>query len=138
MYKLIDLVMGLPGKDYNKEYFDSYITSSQKAWEKERAEQKPRIPASVKEKALVGEYTKDELFGDARISKGKDGLYIEIGKKGYKNKLVHITGDTWQFRSDGCAFPVTFTFDAQKKNATGFTVSFPNKEEECIGGWSRK
>lgn len=138
MYKLIDLVMGLPERDYNKEYFDSYIASNEKSWAKSMAEKKERVPATVKDKALVGDYMKDELFGDAKIEMEKDGLYISLGKKGYKNRLVHITGDTWQFRSDGYAFPVTFTFDGQKEKATGFVVGFPNKEEESIGGWTRK
>ena len=138
MYKLIDLVMGLPERDYNKEYFESYITSNEKSWAKELAEQKPRVAASVSDNAIIGVYAKDELFGDAKITKEKDNLYIELGKMGYKNKLVHITGDTWHFRSDGYAFPVTFSFDDQKKKATGFVVGFPNKEEESIGGWTRK
>ncbi|MBR2477792.1 MAG: serine hydrolase, partial [Bacteroidales bacterium] len=138
MYKLIDLVMGLPTKDYNKEYFNSYITSNEKSWAKERAAEKPAKIAPAPDKAIIGEYAKDELFGDARISKGKDGLYMELGKMGYKNKLVHVNGNTWVFRSDGYAFPVEFSFDPQTKNATGFIVKFPNGEEESIGGWKRK
>ncbi|MBQ5827574.1 MAG: serine hydrolase [Bacteroidales bacterium] len=138
MYKLIDLVMGLPSKDYNKDYFESYITSNEKSWAKELAAEKPAKVAPAPEKAIIGEYAKDELFGDARISKGKDGLYIELGKMGYRNKLVHQNGNTWLFRSDGYAFPVEFAFDAQGKKATGFIVKFPNGEEESIGGWSRK
>ena len=138
MYKLIDLVMGLPTKDYNKEYFNSYITSNEKSWAKERAAEKPAKIAPAPDKTIIGEYAKDELFGDARISKGKDGLYMELGKMGYKNKLVHVNGNTWVFRSDGYAFPVEFSFDPQTKNATGFIVKFPNGEEESIGGWKRK
>ena len=132
MYKLIDLVMGLPSN------FESYITSNEKSWAKELAAEKPAKVAPAPEKAIIGEYAKDELFGDARISKGKDGLYIELGKMGYRNKLVHQNGNTWLFRSDGYAFPVEFAFDAQGKKATGFIVKFPNGEEESIGGWSRK
>ncbi|MBO5406411.1 MAG: serine hydrolase [Bacteroidales bacterium] len=138
MYKLIDLVMGLPTKDYNKEYFNSYITSNEKSWAKERAAEKPAKIAPAPDKTIIGEYAKDELFGDARISKGKDGLYMELGKMGYKNKLVHVNGNTWVFRSDGYAFPVEFSFDPQTQNATGFIVKFPNGEEESIGGWKRK
>ena len=65
-------------------------------------------------------------------------LYISLGKQGYKNRLVHINGATWHFRSDGYAFPVTFTFDEENKKATGFVVGFPNGEETSIGGWKRK
>ena len=114
------------------------MSSNTKSWEKERSAEKKVVAASAPEKAIVGEYAKDELFGDAKITKEKDGMYISLGKKGYKNKLVHINGDTWQFRSDGYAFPVTFSFDEQKKHATGFVVGFPNKEEKSIGGWTRK
>ncbi len=138
MYKLIDLVMGLPTKDYSKEYFESYITSNEKSWAKERAAEKKEKVAPLPDKAIIGEYTKDELFGDAKIVKEKDGLYICLGKMGYKNKLVHKDGDTWLFRSDGYAFPVTFSFDQQRKKSTGFIVGFPNKEEDSIGGWTRK
>lgn len=138
MYKLIDLIMGLPSKDYNKDYFQDYIKGQERAWAKELAAEKKAKVAGAPEKAIIGEYTKDELFGDARISKGKDGLYIELGKKGYRNKLVHVNGNTWVFRSDGYAFPTEFTFDEKGKKATGFVVKFPNKEEESIGGWSRK
>ena len=137
MYKLVDLVMGLQGKDYNKEYFESYITSNEKSWAKERAAQKEILPAPAPDKAIVGEYAKDELFGDAKITKENGELYISLGKQGYKNRLVHINGATWHFRSDGYAFPVTFTFDDNKK-ATGFVVGFPNGEENSIGGWKRK
>ena len=138
MYKLVDLVMGLQGKDYNKEYFESYITSNEKSWAKERAAQKEVLPAPAPDKAIVGEYAKDELFGDAKITKEKGELYITLGKQGYKNRLVHINGATWHFRSDGYAFPVTFTFDEENKKATGFVVGFPNGEENSIGGWKRK
>ena len=138
MYKLVDLVMGLQGKDYNKEYFESYITSNEKSWAKERAAQKEILPAPAPDKAIVGEYAKDELFGDAKITKENGELYISLGKQGYKNKLVHINGATWHFRSDGYAFPVTFTFDEENKKATGFVVGFPNSEENSIGGWKRK
>ena len=138
MYKLVDLVMGLQGKDYNKEYFESYITSNEKSWAKERAAQKEILPAPAPDKAIVGEYAKDELFGDAKITKENGELYISLGKQGYKNRLVHINGATWHFRSDGYAFPVTFTFDEENKKATGFVVGFPNGEENSIGGWKRK
>ncbi len=138
MYKLADLVMGLPTKDYNKEYFDSYIASNEKSWAKERAAEKPAKVAPAPDKAIIGEYAKDELFGDARISKGKDGLYIELGKMGYKNRLAHVNGNNWVFRSDGYAFPVEFSFDESGKKATGFIVKFPNGEENSIGGWKRK
>lgn len=138
MYKLADLVMGLPTKDYNKEYFDSYIASNEKSWAKERAAEKPVKVAPAPDKAIIGEYAKDELFGDARISKGKDGIYIELGKMGYKNKLAHVSGNNWVFRSDGYAFPVEFSFEEKGKKATGFIVKFPNGEENSIGGWKRK
>ena len=138
MYKLIDLVMGLPSKDYSQEYFDSYMASNTRSWEKDHPGKKEYKPALHPDKSLVGEYSKDELFGDAKITKEHGDLYISLGKMGYKNKLVHIDGNTWHFRSDGYAFPVEFSFDQEGKKATGFVVKFPNGEEKSIGGWTRK
>ena len=69
MYKLIDLVMGLPSKDYSQEDFDSYRASNTRSWEKDHPGKKEYKPALHPEKSLVGEYSKDELFGDAKITK---------------------------------------------------------------------
>lgn len=138
MRRLIDIVMGLPEKDYNKEYFAEWLESSQKSWDKARANKKEVVAQAVSDDALVGTYTKDELFGDAQITKEGGALYIAIGKMGFKNKLMHIDGDTWHFRSDGHAYPVKFTFDEAGKKATGFVVELNYGEEDSLGGWTRK
>ena len=92
---------------------------------------------SISDKDIVGEYTKDALFGNAKITKEKDGLYIEIGKMGFKNKLQYINDGIYHFRSDGHAFPLKFTFDESGKKVNGFIVDFQYKEEDGFGGWTK-
>jgi hypothetical protein len=77
------------------------------------------------------------LFGNAKITKEKDGLYIEIGKMGFKNKLQYINDGIYHFRSDGHAFPLKFTFDESGKKVNGFIVDFQYKEEDGFGGWTK-
>ncbi|MDO4735427.1 MAG: serine hydrolase domain-containing protein [Bacteroidia bacterium] len=140
MNKFIDMVMGAPDKDYNKEYFDKWLANAEKGWADKlakAAKAEPDTKNILKDKDIVGEYTKDELFGNAKITKEKDGLYIEIGKMGFKNKLQYIRDGVYNFRSDGHAFPVKFTLDESGKNVTGFIVNFQYKEEDGFGGWTK-
>lgn len=135
-------------RDYSKEDFTEWYASAKKDWEKEQADMGAvadsiakglkKLPAVPQQKALVGRYEKDELFGNAEITLEKDGLYISIGKMGYKNKLNHVEGTRYEFRSDGHGFPVQFTMDEQGKKATGFVVAFNYGEENDFGGWIRK
>lgn len=152
MRRLIDLEMGAPlcgytdiYKDYSKESFESYIADEKRAAEKaaaaaaeKAAEKSGSEIVPLKESAIAGDYTKDELFGPAKITKEKDGLYIAIGKKGFKNKMNHKEGYTYTFWSDGHEFPITFTADEKGKKATGFIIELGNNEEESLGGWSRE
>lgn len=149
MRKLIDLKMGLDTtKDYSKTDFDDWYKSAKEDWDKALAAKTAvadslakglkKLPVVPDNKALVGEYTKDALFGDAQITLEKDGLYIAIGKMGYKNKLNHVEGAKYEFRSDGHAFPINFTTDEKGKKATGFVVEFNYGEEKDFGGWVRK
>jgi Beta-lactamase class C and other penicillin binding proteins len=94
MRRYIDLAIGAPAdtytdvyKDYNKEYFQEWLTNSKKRWEKSQTEEANKVikPAPDSNK-LVGDYVKDELFGDAKISIENGDLYIEIGKNGFKIK----------------------------------------------------
>ncbi len=123
-------------KDYNKEYFTEWIESFKKD-DKEKTPVKELLPAP-NEKTLIGKYEKDALFGNAEITLEKGELYITVGKKGYKNKLNHINGNEYEFRSDGHAFPIKFNMDEKGKKATGFIIEFNYGEENDFGGWTKK
>lgn len=140
MNRFIDMVTGAQETDYNKEYFEKWIAGAEKGWV-EKLEKEAKAPEAAKnvisDKDIVGEYTKDALFGNAKITKEKDGLYIEIGKMGFKNKLQYINDGIYHFRSDGHAFPLKFTFDESGKKVNGFIVDFQYKEEDGFGGWTK-
>lgn len=147
MRRLIDLVMGAPAdsytdiyKDYNKDYFDEWYTDSKKSWEKK---QKQLSESAKPDKApdyscLTGNYVKDELFGPAKITFEKGELFITIGKQSFKNKLNHIGGNKFEFRSDGHGFPILFKFETKDRRASGFTIEFGYGEEKDFGGWVRE
>ena len=146
MRRLIDLVKGAPAgefseqyKDYSKESFEEWLADEKESQAKadEAAAKVVKVEAP-KSKLLVGEYVKDELFGNARISEVEGQLYIEIGKKGFKNKLNHKNGNTFTFWSDGHEFPLNFFMDEKGKKVTGFEVEFNYNEEDSFGGWTRK
>ena len=146
MRRLIDLVMGAPAgqfteefKDYSKESFEEWLADEKRSQAKaEEAAAKEEKIEAPKSKLLVGEYVKDELFGNAKISLEGDQLYIEIGKKGFKNKLNHKNGNTFTFWSDGHEFPLNFFMDDKGKKVTGFEVEFNYNEEDSFGGWTKK
>ena len=146
MRRMIDLVMGAPAgefsdeyKDYSKESFEEWLADERESQAKaeEAAAKEIRVEAP-KAKLLVGEYVKDELFGNAKITLEGEQLYIEIGKKGFKNKLNHRNGNQYTFWSDGHEFPLNFFFDAKGKKVTGFEVEFNYDEEDSFGGWTKK
>ncbi len=161
MRRAIDLIlaskagldMNEPGnvsalKDYSREDFDKWCKSAAESAEKAAREKAAvadsiagglkRIPPAPGKKTLKGKYKKDELFGDAEITIEKGGLYIAVGKMGYKNKLNHIEGNKYEFRSDGHAFPVRFTTDDSGEKITGFIIKFNYGEEDDFGGWIKK
>lgn len=138
MRRTIDLIMGLPYKDYNSIYFNEWLSDSKKAWDKSVKERnvEPK-QASVKAENIVGKYTKDDLFGNAEISQEKTKLFIRIGKKGFKNELVFREGNIYEFRSDGHAFPIIFTMDKDGKKAISFEIDFNYGEGKDFGPWLR-
>ena len=152
MRRMIDLMQGAPVdgftpefKDYSKESLDKFIASEEKAAKKvaeKEAEDKAagklqQLPAP-KSSALVGKYVKDELWGDAFITSEKDGLYIAVGKKGFKNKLEHKNGNSYTFWSDGHKFTIHFSLDEKGKKSTGFIIDMQKGEEKSVGGWVRE
>lgn len=146
MRRYIDLVLGASSdsydninKDYNTEYFDEWLTEAKKDWDKSETERAKEIIAPAPElKSLIGDYVKDELFGPAKITKENGEFYIAIGKNNFKNKLTHVNGNEFVFRSDGHGFPIIFSFDKSGKKATGFIVKLGYEEEKDFGGWTKK
>ncbi len=152
MRRLIDLMMGAPVegftpefKDYSKESLDKYIASEIKSAEEAAAkEAEDRAAGKLKElpapkaSAITGKYVKDELWGDAFITSEKDGLYIAVGKKGFKNKLEHKNGNSYTFWSDGHKFTIHFSLDEKGKKSTGFIIDLQKGEEKSVGGWVRE
>lgn len=137
MRRAIDLYLGLPDHDYNKEYLDSWMDRHIKAAEKAEAEKKVEevIPAP-KAKAIVGTYVKEEPFGEVVIGQDGDKLYITIGSQRFTRELNHINGNKYNFRCDGYGFDVEFTFSEKGKRADGFILDFNGGED--FGGWTRK
>lgn len=133
-------------KDYNKADFEGWSKEAKEGFEKAAKEKTAAVTAAAKsgkklppvpdKKALVGRYKKDELFGDARITLEGGDLYVSIGKMGYKNKLNHVEGLKYEFRSDGHAFPLLFT--EGDKGVSGFTIEFNYGEEKDFGGWIKE
>ncbi len=145
MNRLIDLVKGAKAGEYTEQYPDysadaleSYLKENREAEAKAAEKEPEEVVAAPKASLLVGTYVKDELFGNARISKEKEQLYIEVGKKGFKNKLNHKNGNTYTFWSDGHEFPVNFSFDEGGKKVTGLVIEFNGGEEEYLGGWTKE
>ncbi len=145
MNRLIDLIMGAKADEFTEQYPDysaeslkSYLDSNKEREAKEAEKESEEIVAAPKASLLVGTYVKDELFGNAKVTKEKEQLYIEIGKRGFKNKLNHKNGNTYTFWSDGHEFPVNFNMDEIGKKVTGFELEFGYGEEDYLGGWSRE
>ena len=134
--------------DKNTSSFNSWYKSAKESDDKDIAKRKEVaeqiakglkvLAPAPKAKVLVGDYVKDELFGNAKITLEDGELYIAIGKMGFKNKLKHVEGNRFSVRSDGHTFPVNFTLDAKGKKATGFEVEFRYGEEKDFDGWIRK
>lgn len=136
MRRVIDLYLGLPDYDYNADYVAEWYADAKKSAERQAEAERGRvIEAAPASKLLVGKYGKDPLFGDAWISLRKGKLYIKVGKQGWEHELKHVNGNTFNFRSDGAGFDVTFSFDGKNKKASSFEIDF--KEGEDFGPWTR-
>jgi CubicO group peptidase (beta-lactamase class C family) len=97
---LVDLLLGLPEKDWNK-YLLGVIADEAEAArvEARRIElgRKPDTAPSVPLDELAGAY-EDAAYGPATIRSGKDGLVWEWGS--WKVPLEHYTHDTFRLKSD--------------------------------------
>ena len=105
MRRAIDLVRkDTVLKDWNTDYYNEWLNEHKKSWEKqqqETADEAKNFKPEMDRNLFVGHYFKDELFGLAVVTMEDGKLYITIGTKKFKNELVHKTGTTYEFRSDG-------------------------------------
>lgn len=139
MRRVIDLVLGEKElKDYNSEYLAEWLEEEREDYKRAQEEQPKEIVPPPPHKAIVGKYTKDELFGDAEVTSKGGNLYITIGKKGWKHQITHVNGNEYTFRSGGTAFPLVFNMDEKGEKCLSLTVKFKYGEEETFGPWIKK
>lgn len=139
MRRAIDLFLGEEElKDYNAEYLEDWYASKRKSYAENENKPAEEVIPAPEAKALVGHYHKGPLFGCAEVSIENEKLYITIGKKGWKHELTHVNGNEYSFRSDGYAFPVTFTMDEKGKKAVKLEVDFHNGDGNNFGPWERE
>lgn len=140
MRRLIDLYKGSPERDYNSEYLTEWASSERKSFD-ENVKKESDAAAEMSDetpsfKKLRGTYDKGELFGKALITMEKGELYITVGPKGWKNKLVHKKGNKFSFRSDGHSFPVTFEINPDNGKAISLDIDFGYGEN--FGKWIKQ
>ena len=136
MRRLVDLCLDLEDYDYNADFLKEwYANATKKSEEEAKAAAEKVVEPAPDPKLITGIYTKDPLFGDARVTFEEDKLYITIGKQGWKHEMAHVSGNTYKFRSDGTAFEITFKFEEGHRKAASFEVDFKQGEE--FGPWTR-
>ena len=133
MHRIIDLYRGDPDRDYSKEEFNKWIKGGggSSAPTGFTIPYTKSVPASA---TLTGRYTKEEPFGDARITLEKGNLYITVGKMGWKHRLLHTGGNKYKFTSDGHFYPVIFRVGSDGK-AKEFEINWGNGEK--FGPWTK-
>ena len=133
MRRIIDLYRGEPDRDYSTEEFRKWIKGSggSSAPSGLTIPYTKTVPASS---ALTGRYTKEAPFGDAVVSLEKGNLYIKVGTKGWKRRLVHADGNRYRFNSDGHNYPVLFRIGPDGK-ASEFEINWGNGEK--LGPWKK-
>ena len=96
MYKLFDIYLGRPNKDWNKEFFAIFHQQEQKALDKQKAEYK--VLASTHEAVLpltsyVGQYTNEE-YGTTRVWLDHDKLYFQLNPE-FIGPLKNLAGNNF-------------------------------------------
>ena len=134
MHRIIDLYRGAPDRDYSAEEFRTWIKggSGSSAPTGFTIPYTKTVPSSS---ALVGSYAKEEPFGGAKVTLEKGNLYIKVGKKGWKHRLVHTGGNKYRFTSDGHPYPVIFRL-GQDGKVTQFEINWGNGEK--LGPWIKE
>ena len=142
MRRAIDLVRrDTVLKDWSTDYYNEWLNENKKSWEtqqRETADEAKNFKPEMDKNLFVGNYVKDAPFGPAVVTLENGKLYITIGTKKFKNELVHKTGTTYVFRSDGHGFPITFNFNDKGKKVVGFDLKFGEGEEKFFGGWKKE
>jgi CubicO group peptidase (beta-lactamase class C family) len=97
---LVDLLLGLPEKDWNKYLLD--IMAEDEAEAKVRAKRveqgrRPDQPPTVPLERLAGTY-EEPAYGVATVRTNKDGLVWEWGT--WKLPLEHYAGDSFRLKAD--------------------------------------
>ena len=143
MRRVIDLVRGAaePLRDYNTEYWNDYTKSREKAIAEENAKPKPEFVPEVEDNSIfAGTYVKERPFYDIVITCQDGKLFWQPSKyldnPQWKKPLKHKSGNTYNFRSDGRGFDVTFK--VQDGKVVGLDQQFGEREERTFGGWTRK
>lgn len=141
MRRTIDLFMGDQScgemKDWSADYLDAWWKDEREAYMKKEAKESNKVFVDPpKSKVLVGKYTKEAPFADAKVTLENEELYITIGKYNWKHKLTHVSGNEYSFRSDGHAFPITFELNKRGNKALSFTIDFGY--DENFGPWINK
>ena len=143
MRRAIDLFLGYEDYDYNAEYLKDWYESAAKRAERDaKAAERVEKPAPELGR-IAGNYTKEDPFGDAKVTLEKGKPFIVIGPKGWKRELKHVNGNTYNFRMDGWGFDITFLFEegtagSSVKPAYGFEIAWGEGEEKDLGIWNRK
>lgn len=144
MRRALDMFMGYPDYDYNKEYLDDWYATAAKRAERDSAAAAERVVEPAPElRKIAGKYGKEAPFGDASVTLENDKPFITIGPKGWKRELKHVNGNKYNFRMDGWGFDITFLFEegtagSSMKSAYGFEIAWGEGEEKDFGIWRRK
>ncbi|MDD2584508.1 MAG: serine hydrolase domain-containing protein [Bacteroidales bacterium] len=136
MRRIVELYKGYPDKDYNAKYYKEWLEdkrASQKKRDKKAAEVE-KLPAPNLNK-LVGVYDKGELFGKAVIEMENNELFITVGPKDWRSKLIHVNGNEFKFRMGGTTFETEFEFDKDGRICVGLDMQYGYTEN--FGIWPK-
>ncbi len=143
MRRMIDLYKGYPDKDYNKIFYEEWLSSARKGMKEADKKLADEVKAAAPDfKLLTGTYDKGPLFGKAVVTLEAGGqpdaggqLWITVGPNGWKSKLTHKNGNEFTFRMDGNEFKVKFVKDEKSAKFTALDINFGYTEN--FGVWNR-
>ena len=129
--RYIDLCLGLEDYDYNAEAL--------KAWHEAhpvREAVRTAAAADAPETGdILGNYIKNDIFGEIRIGQREGRLLLTMVKPGRTFELRHSDGNFFEFMSSGTTFRVEFLFEGPKSKASG--IRFVSGVPEEFGPWMR-
>jgi len=133
MRRIVDLFLGEPDYDYNFAEYSAYLTAEEKRAEKGAEKGAKAFEPAPDEMLLVGTY-ENRTLGKAKITLENDMLKIEIGPKKWEHDLLHTSGNSFVFESDGQKFPVTFKFNRKKSKIVSMSVNVGTNSSD-FGNW---